>query len=133
MAKGGRQSSLLAEIVIAVLFFALSATVILDVFAMAYGQSAYSGALNESMADAQNLSERIYAADDAAALLESEGFVEEDGTWMLEKESYDLHVVLSSEETGAGELRTARIVALRGDDTLLDLPCARYFPGEVAR
>ena len=133
MARGGRQSSLLAEIVIAVLFFALAATVILDIFAMAYGQSAYAGALNASMADAQNLSERLYASDDAQTLLESEGFVEEDGTWMLEKESYELHVVLSSEETGAGELRTAHIAVLRGDDTLVELPCARYFPREVTR
>ena len=135
MANGKRQSMLLVEIVIAVLFFALSATVILDVFAAAYTQSAAAGALSEATADAQDLAERLKAAPgpwDAA--LEAEGFsAGADGAYALERENYALRVALGAEETGAGTLYTATIDALRGDGAILSLEAARYAPdGEVA-
>ena len=133
MAKGRRQSALLVEIIIAVLFFALSATVILDVFSTAYGRSAYAQASNEAMVEAQNLSELIYVSEDAEALLSGEGFIKTGEEWLREGQSYTLRVRFEREEAGAGELFTARIAALSGETTLIELPCVRYIPGEVTR
>ena len=133
MTKGGRQSSLLVEIVIAVLFFAMSATVILNVFAAAYRQSSYAGALSASTEEAQDLAERLYLSDDPQAMLAGEEFVQEGDTWHLTADAYDLAVELMSENGEAGELRTANITVLREGETLIELPLARYIPREVAR
>ena len=133
MAKGKRQSALLVEIIIAVLFFALSATVILDVFATAYARSAYAQASTEAMIEAQNLSELIYVSTDAEALLLNEGFVKTGDEWLREEQAFDLRVQFTREEAEAGELLTARIAALSGEQTLIELPCVRYIPGEVTR
>ena len=133
MAKGGRQSSLLVEIVIAVLFFAMSATVILNVFATAYRQSSYAGALSASTQEAQNLAERLYLSDDPQAMLAGEGFVQEGDMWRMTTDAYDVAVELVSEQSDAGELRTANITVLRAEETLIELPLARYIPREVAR
>ena len=133
MAKGGRQSALLVEIVIAVLFFAMSATVILNVFAAAYRQSSYAGALSLSTEEAQNLAERLYLSDDPQAMLAGEGFTQDGDTWRLSTDAYDMMVEFVSEQSDAGELRTANIVVERAEETLIELPLARYIPREVAR
>ena len=134
MGNGKRQNALLVEIIIAVLFFGLTATVILDVFATAYLQSTYAEACNDAMADGQNIAARIYTSDlMPEELLESEGFVAEDGVWQREGEGYTLQVALSVTPGDAGELRTALITALRGEDAILELPCSHYIPGEVAQ
>ena len=131
MAK--RQNSLLVEIIIAVLFFALSATVILDVFATAYRQSAYAAACNAATAEAQNFAERIYINEDAEALLRQEGFVEEGGAWRRNGDGFTLEIQLGGQVAGAGELREATIRATQGERELISLPCVRYVPGEVAQ
>ena len=132
MGNGKRQSALLVEIIIAVLFFALSATVILDVFATAYAQSTYAAACNAAMEEAQNCEEHIYASASPEQTLIEDGFVANGDTWTREGEGYTLYVELGQEETGAGMLRTAEIRAMRGERELLTLPCARYIPEEVA-
>ncbi len=131
MAK--RQNSLLVEIIIAVLFFALSATVILDVFATAYRQSAYAAACNAATAEAQNFAERIYMSEDPGALLREEGFLEEGGVWSRNGNGYTLEIRLGGRAAEAGELRDVAIRAMQEDRELISLPCVRYIPGEVAQ
>ena len=133
MGNGKRQSALLVEIIIAVLFFALSATVILDVFATAYQQSAYAAACNEAMAEAQNYAERIYANDSPEEMLSADGFLAEDGVWVRRGTDYLLRVQFMEESMRAGVLREAQITATRGDKVLFTMPCARYMPEEVSR
>lgn len=128
MGQGKRQSMLLVEIVIAVLFFALCATVILDVFSTAYMQSARAGALSEATVSAQNLAERLKASPDWDAVLADEGLSGQDGAYTAERDGFTLRVTLSQEAEGAGEMRTATICATRGEDALLTLPAARYTP-----
>ena len=125
MGNGKRQSALLVEIIIAVLFFALSATVILDVFATAYAQSTYAAACNAAMEDAQNCAEHLYASAAPEQTLSEDGFVANGDTWSRSGDGYVLYVELGQEAAGAGELRTAQIRALRGDKELLTLPVAR--------
>lgn len=133
MGNGRRQNALLVEIIIAVLFFALSATVILEVFSTSYLQNAYAQACNDAVAEAQNLAARIYVCDDPEALLGEDGFVLEGETWQREEEGYVLQVTLDITQAGAGEMRKAQITALRGENEILGIPCAHYYPGEVAQ
>lgn len=62
MVKHNRQNTLLMEILIVVLFFALCSTVILNVFVGAHNQSARAGAQADALIAAQSLADRLYAA-----------------------------------------------------------------------
>lgn len=62
MVKHNRQNTLLMEILIVVLFFALCSTVILNVFVGAHNQSERAGAQADALIAAQSLADRLYAA-----------------------------------------------------------------------
>lgn len=129
MVKHNRQNTLLMEILIVVLFFALCSTVILNVFVGAHNQSARAGALIA----AQSLADRLYAADERKDALRQSGFAEnEDGAWHLHCGAYDLLVTLGETACPAGTMETAQVTALRQEKTLFSLPSARYVPEEVA-
>ena len=132
MRNGKKQSALLVEIIIAVLFFALSATVILQTFAAAYKQGVYASTCNDAMAMAQNLAGRLYVSDAPEALLEAEGFSAEGNVWSMDAQRYTLQVKFDTTATAAGEIYTAQISAIRNDEVFLEIPCARYVPGEVS-
>ncbi len=131
MAKHNQLRALLVEILIAVLFFALSATTLLEVFVGARNQSVRAEVTNEALFAAQNLSDRLYSAEDAEALLTQEGFLQEQDAWTLDCGDYALAVTLGEESVTGGTLRSARVSAQYGDETLLTLPGARYTPEEV--
>lgn len=131
MANSKRQNALLVEIMIAVLFFALSSTVILDAFATAYRQSTYAATRDAAMEDAQNIAESLYVSDDAEAFLVDAGFVEEGGLWKREAENFSVQVALSQTKTEAGELHSAVITVLSGEETIFEIPGARYIPEGV--
>ena len=133
MANGKRQNALLVEIIIATLFFALSATVILDVFATAYHQSSYAEICNAAMAEGQNIAALLYTSDAPETVLEAEGFESSDGAWRREGDGFTLAVEYTVTPGDAGELRTAQITAWRGEDAILELPCSHYVPWEVAQ
>ena len=63
MVKHNRQNTLLMEILIVVLFFALCSTVILNVFVGAHNQSERAGAQADALIAAQSLADRLYAAN----------------------------------------------------------------------
>lgn len=130
MSGSRSQRTLLVEIMIAVLFFALCATVLLQTFATAHDYSHRAGADGAALLEAQDLAECLIAASDAQAELEARGFAREDGLWRREDESWTLEVEPNEESAPAGTLWTARIRALRGETVIVDLPCARYLPGE---
>lgn len=133
MSGSRSQRTLLVEIMVAVLFFALCATVLLRTFAAAYAYSERAGVESEALLMAQDLAECLYAADDREALLAGSGFDEEEGRWRREHGAYALEVELAGEDAPAGTLQTAQIRAKRGDATVVTLPCARYVPGEAGR
>ena len=105
MVKHNQLNTLLMEILIVVLFFALCSTVILDVFVGAHNQSARAGAQADALTAAQSLADRLYA--------------------------YDLLVTLGEETYSAGTLETAEVTALENEQTIFTLPSARYVQGEV--
>ena len=133
MVKHNRQNTLLMEILIVVLFFALCSTVILNVFVGAHNQSERAGAQADALIAAQSLADRLYAADERKDALRQSGFAEdEDGAWHLHCGAYDLLVTLGEETYSAGTLETAEVTALEDEQTLVTLPSARYVQGEVA-
>ena len=76
MRNNNRSNVLLVEILIAVLFFMLSATVLVRVFVTARNMTVRSGVESRALAEAQNVAEALYAADDVDAALEHMQFVQ---------------------------------------------------------
>lgn len=131
MNENRSQRTLLVEILIAVLFFALCATVLLRTFVSAKECSRRAGIDNVALMEAQELAERLYVSQNWEALLAEDGFAEGDGLWLRDEEDYQLSVRLDTEETPAGVLGIATIRATRGDWLIVELPSARYWPQEA--
>ena len=129
--KANRVNTLLLEIMMAVLFFALSAAVILELFASGHGLSVDARIVGSASNSARNLSQQIIAAEDTAALLADEGFILSAGCWNKSCGDYELLVKIDTDSREAGSMHTAQIAAVRGDEVILTLPCARYESGEV--
>ena len=126
------QNALLVEIMIAVLFFALCATVILETFVSAWDYSSHAGVHSRAQLEVQDLAERIYAAEDVQLVLEEAGFSMENGLWQQKTDEYRMEVELDVHAESAGELRTALIrVVCKDEKIIAELPSARYIPGEV--
>lgn len=131
MSGGKNQRALLMEIMIAVLFFALCASVLLRTFVTVRELSRRAGVRTDALLTAQSLANRLYAQEDMPAELEVMGFKAQEGTWMRSGEGFELTVVLEEESTAAGTLQTALVRVTEGDSDIIELPVARYVPGEA--
>ena len=131
MGKGNQLNTLLVEIMIAVLFFALSSTVILETFVVTRNQSRLADVYNVALMEAQNIADKIYASDELEQTLEQAGFTQDGDVWTFAEEIYNLRVTVAEEETDAGVLVNAEISAVHQDEAILTLPCSRYIPREV--
>ena len=132
MGKSSRVNALLVEILLAILFFALAATVILRCFFAAYEQASRADARDQALAGAQNVAAALCASVDPEQALRELGFSEEGG-WALEGDGWRLTVSLDAQAAPAGTMQTAEIAATAGDAALFTLPVARYLPGEAAQ
>ena len=136
MRNKNRSNILLVEILIAVLFFMLSATVLVRVFVTARNMTVRSGVESRALAEAQNVAETLYAAEDVDATLEKLSFVSSHGTWSKDCGDYTLYVTGELQPTNAGELWTGSVSAFyklrnpdqarQEDEELFSLPCAKY-------
>ena len=131
MGKGNQLNTLLVEIMIAVLFFALSSTVILETFVVTRNQSRLADVYNVALMEAQNIADKLYASGEVEQTLEQAGFTQEGDVWTYTEEVYNLRVVVSEEETEAGVLLSAEVSAVHKDEAIVTLPCSRYIPREV--
>ena len=133
MEKKNRLNALMVEILLAVLFFALSATVILDCFATARRLSARAEAEGQALLAAQNLAEALYTGEKPDALLAEQGLLYRDGLWRQEGDGWNLTVALEQEHSTVGVLRAAEVRVFVEGEFVAALPCSRYMPEEVAR
>lgn len=131
MSGGKNQRALLMEIMIAVLFFALCASVLLRTFVTVRELSCRAGVRTDALLTAQSLANRLYAQQDMPAELEVMGFEAQEGTWTRSGEGLELTVVLEEESTAAGTLQTALVRLTEGGNDIIELPVARYVPGEA--
>ncbi len=136
MRKRNGSNVLLVEILLAVLFFMLSATVLVQVFAGSRSLTLRSGVETRALAEAQNIADALYASEDPDATLEGLEFISSHGAWSRDYGEFSLYVTLDTEETDAGELRVGRVsgfytkrdpgAARQEDEELFTLACTRY-------
>ena len=131
MKEGSRTNALLVELLLVIFFFMISATIVVQVFADARLKSRTARAINASMLEAQNIAEDLYASDHPDAVLADYGFVHQGESWILEKSGYRMTVTCLEEETESGILRTYDVSGTEGENTLLTISSARYFPKEA--
>ena len=141
MGKRNRSNVLLVEILIAVLFFMLSATVLVQVFATARNMTTRAGVETLALAEAQNVADTLYAADDPEAALEQMEFRLYHDAWSKDAGDFTLYVESEEipQESGAlwkGVVRVfynnRNVEEVRPEaEELFALPCARYREGEA--
>ena len=128
MKSRSRSNILLVEILIAIMFFMLSSTVLVRLFATARSLSLRSGAEVAALAEAQNVAETLLAAPEPDAALAELGFVSAHGAWTRAYDDFTLMVENGAEAAGEGEMRTGEVRAFYGrDEELFALPYARYW------
>lgn len=126
MRSGSRSNALLVELMIVVMFFMIAATVLLRVFVSSRNQSDRAELITTSIAAAQNTADRLYAAEDPEAELQSLGFVQKNGVWVLTADRYQLEASVTEEAEPAGIFRRQSVRAIADGETLYELPCSRW-------
>lgn len=124
-------NALLVEIMIAVLFFALCSAVMLEMFAYTRNMSREVEISNSAMVYIQNMAERMYASDDARALLEDEGFYADGDVMRTECDGYSVTVDMNEEKTDGGLIVSAEITAVGKNGEIAQIPFVRYISGGV--
>ncbi len=132
MRSGNRSNALLVELLIVVLFFMLSAIVLLQVFSKARNLDDRAEALADATAMAQDIADRLSAAEDPEAALAAMGFAAaatgvRPVTWFLERDGLRFTVVTGEEPQPAGALLRCTVTVYGAEkEPLLTLPAARY-------
>lgn len=136
MGSRNRSNVLLVEILIAVLFFMLSATVLVQVFATAHNMTVRAGVETRALAEAQNVAETLYAAEDPEAALEAMAFKLYHGAWTRVDDEYTLYVEGEEKPADAGVSWVGTVRAFchsqngdqqwQEDEELFSLTCAHY-------
>lgn len=136
MGRRNRSNMLLVEILIAVLFFMLSAAVLVQVFAASRNMTIRAGIETRALAEAQNIADALYASDDPEETLAEEGFDSAHGIWTRDDGDYTLCAVGEWTETEAGRLWEGRVSGFQkkrntgetrpGDEELFSIPCVFY-------
>ena len=136
MRNKNRSNVLLVEILIAVLFFMLSATILVRVFVTARNLTIRAGVETEALTAAQNVAEVIYAADDVAAKLDEMDFTLSHGAWSKDYGDYTIYVEGGTVPTEVGEMWRGNVrafyrlrnvdAARQEDEELFALTCTRY-------
>lgn len=119
----------LVELLIAFLFFSLSAVIALQLFAHGYEFSYDSTLRADALREAQSLADRLYASDSAEALLAETGFAKIDSAYARDDGEITYTVELSAHGTESGVMQNAVVTALEGDTVLFSLPVKRYEGG----
>ena len=136
MDNRNRSNVLLVEILMAVLFFMLSATVLVQVFVSARNMTVKASVETQALADAQNVVDALYTAEDPDAALEAMAFQLYHGAWTRSNGNYTLYVEGNIQPAEAGNFWRGSVRAFYHnptvdqvrpeDEELFELPCTRY-------
>lgn len=125
--KHWKNNTLLIEITIAILFFALSQAIVLQVFAKANQLNHETLVQNHALMRAEDVAETLAVSDDAEAALLSLGFTSaQDGFEQTSDEGYQLFADVQRLTQPSGVLVTVNLRGLRGDAELFAFPVVRY-------
>ena len=127
MKTRNRANILLVEILIAVLFFMLSCTVLIQVFAAAHNQSVLASVETEALSEAQNVAALVTAGGDVEARLTAYGFRASRGLYSRDYDDFTLLCEREAEETATGTLWHQVVGAYyQKGELLFELPCDRF-------
>ena len=126
MKSGSRSNALLVELLIVVMFFMLSATVLLELYATSRNQSVRAGAMTKALNEAQNVADRLYAAEDAEAALAEMGFTKDGEAWVNPGEDCVLKVSSASRTTESGIMLQWQVSAMRENESYFTLQVKKY-------
>lgn len=136
MDNRNRSNVLLVELLIAIFFFMIAATVVLQVFAAARNMTARAVTESHALAEAQNVADALIAAEQPELALEAMEFRAAHGIWTRAYGDYTLYVEGADVPQAAGTLWQGTVRAyysLRTEDQarqegeeLFALPCAKY-------
>ena len=130
--KNYKGNMLLIELVIVILFFALSQVVIVQVFAQTQKKNLDTARLNKSMAFAENIMERLCNDKNPDGVLMREGFMGKGGAYTYTQiPDVDFYANVSRLQQPAGELVSVELTAKQEGDVLFTLPSVQYFAEEV--
>ena len=130
-----KPNAMLIELVIVILFFAISASIILQLFVAAHDRSVQSDVENTAVLTAEDIVERFAASSlGADAFFEDLGWIEEPNGYGLQT-SVDGHTLRlvstgSTEDTTAGTLDDLTLTIYDSDREVVSLPMVRYTPKE---
>jgi hypothetical protein len=121
--------AVLMELMIIVLFFALSSVIIVRLFAAAHQTSSQSAESAKLLQAAQTWADRLRASDDFTAELRDNGWNPAEGGFMLAAGGGALSVTGLREEEGLrGSLSACELSASILGREIFVLPIARYMP-----
>lgn len=126
--KKAKSNALLMELACVTLCFALSAVVLVEVFALAGSMSRKAERLERVLKTTQNVAERLYVGMQTPETLEKDGFSYDGSVWMRMEKDYRITVTLTDEVFESGLLRHACVQASDEEEELLTLTDARYIP-----
>lgn len=127
MNRNNRTNTLLVELMIVILFFALSVSVLVKMFSAAYTLSDVADVETRSLSVAQNIADEMKAATDAGAYLAENGFSQEGNRYSAEIEEYTIAVTLNEPRPSApGILTEAALTVIYDDKELFTLDCTKY-------
>ena len=133
MKTRSRANILLVELLIAILFFMLSATALTEVYAKTHEKNLIGEACADLLEETREIADVLYVSEDPETELYLRGFTGENGFFCAARGPETLRAVISNEQTKAGELRVIMIGVMHNDDILYQLNCTRYFEKEAVQ
>lgn len=128
--RNSRGNTLLVELTVVLLFFALSQAIVLQVFAKAQQLNRETEAQHQALTQARDVAETLAVSDQAEATLAAMGFApQEGGTLAYAGEGYRLSAAINRLTQTTGVITTVTLTAWRGDTQLFELPATRYQGG----
>lgn len=129
--KNYKGNTLLIELIIVLLFFALSQTVVVSMFAAAHEKAEHSSLLSSALVYTEGVAERLSIEENPDAALQEMGFAGGDGTYVyVNSEGFDVIVSVDREERPAGEMLCITVTASENGEELVSLPVQQYLPKE---
>lgn len=132
--KNYKGNTLLIELIIVLLFFALSQTVVVSMFAASHEKAERSSLLSASLMFSESLAERLSTEEKPDAALLEMGFAGGEGEYAYtDSRGFDVEVSMRREEKPAGEMLYITITASGNGEELVTLPVQQYLPKEVVQ
>lgn len=125
-----RGNTLLIELTVVILFFAVSQAIVLQVFAKAQQMNRDSALLNRALVYAENTAETLAVSDDVAASLTALGFLAAEDGYVAELEpGCRITATVADLTQPSGVLHSVSLTAYQKESPLFTIPIVRYGGG----